>query len=292
MTSWVRSNITWLALTLGVGLLVAAILMAALKVDWSRLGEAEPWHLASLAGCVAVNLLLSGLLWWSVTLSFDAKPRVPLGRMFALVCGSGLLNYLPLRPGLIGRAAFLKMKHNLPVRQSLAILAIIMSLAALVLGGAVAIVQFVPAYQYEVALAAAVITTLVAPLAAGRLLKRKIELGWTWVPLRLADMLINALRLWIAFAVVGQDLSLDSAVLAASAGSFVSLLGLTPNGLGMREWTIAGVTAASVGPIGFAAAVIDRGIEAIIVTIFGLIALKKVGLQRGEKMSVEDEKAS
>ena len=292
MTSWVRSNITWLALTLGVGLLVAAILMAALKVDWSRLGEAEPWHVAALAACVAVNLVLSGVLWWSVTLSFDAKPVVPFGKMFALVCASGLLNYLPLRPGLVGRAAYLKMKHNLPVRQSLWILGVVMSLAALVLGGAAAIVQFVPpAYQYEVALAAAVIVSIITPLAAGRLLKRKIMHGWAWVPIRLGDMLVNALRLWIAFAVVGQEISLGEAVLAASAGSFVALLGLTPNGLGRREWTIAGVTAASVGPIGFAAAVIDRGVEAIIVTVFGLLALKKVGLQRGEKLEVEtDEK--
>ena len=275
-----RTHITWIALAVGVVLLVGAIMIATTEVNWAQLRQAEPWQVATLVGLVCVNLLVSGLLWWSVTLSFDAKPRVGFGRMLALVCASGLLNYLPLRPGLVGRAAFLKMKHNLPVRQSIWILLVILGLSGIVLGGAAAIVQFIPlAYQYEVALAATVLMTLVVPLATGRLLKRNIIAGWLWVPVRVVDVLVTAGRLWVVFEIAGKPIAYEEAVLAASAGLFVSLLGITPNGLGLREWAIAGMTNATAGHVGFAAAIIDRGVEAIVVTITGLWAMQRVSLK-------------
>ncbi len=277
MASPWRTRITWLALAIGIVLLVGAILMAATEVNWERLREAEPWQIAAMVGLVFANLLISGLLWWSVTLSFDAKPPVGFGRMLALVCASGLLNYLPLRPGLVGRAAFLKMKHDLSIGQSMWILAVILALSVVVLGLAAAIVAWVPGtIQYEVSLTLMLLLTLGAPVVAGRLLKRKIVAGWLWVPVRVADLLITALRLWIVFQISGSPIDYPHAVFAASAGLFVSLLGITPNGLGLREWAIAGATSAATGHIGFAAAVIDRGVEAIVVTITGLWAMQRV----------------
>jgi len=279
MASRWKTNITWLALAVGIVLLVGAIMMAATQVNWEQLKQAEPWQVAALVGAVMVNLVISAVLWWSVTLSFDAKPKVGLGRMFALVCASGLLNYLPLRPGMFGRAAFLKMRHNLPLRQSAWIMLVVLGLSGLVLGGAAAIVQFIPPeFQYEVALAAALIATVITPIAAGRMLKRKIVAGWLWVPVRVADVLVSAIRLWIVFDVVGQPIGYGEAVLAASAGLFVSMLGITPNGLGLREWAIAGVTSATTGHVGFAAAVIDRGVEAVVITLAGLWAMQRVSL--------------
>ena len=279
-----KRNLTWLALLAGVALLIGAIVVAARDVDWSQLQNAEPWQIAALVAGVMLNLFLTGLLWWAVTLSFDAKPRVPISRMLALVAASGLLNYLPLRPGLFGRAAYLKAKHNLPLRQSVLALFVILGLSALVLGAAAAIAQFVPLPWYrQVSIAAALVMTLLAPIAAGRLLRRRIVAGWLWVPLRILDVLVTAIRLWAAFAVVGHDLNFDHAVLAAAGGSFISLLGLTPNGIGMREWTIAGLTAASAGSIGFAAAVVDRAVEAIVVLALGLWSLAKLGLAKEMK---------
>jgi uncharacterized membrane protein YbhN (UPF0104 family) len=286
MASHWRTRITWIALAVGVVLLVGAIMMAVTQVNFEQLKQARPWQVGALVAAVIANLLVSGVLWWSVTLSFDAKPAVNFGRMFALVCASGLLNYLPLRPGLFGRAAYLKMKHNLPLRQSAWITLVVLGLSGLVLGGAAAIVQFIAAdYQYEVALAAAVIATIITPVAAGRLLKRKIVAGWLWVPVRVADVLVSAVRLWVVFDVVGQPISYSDAVLAASAGLFVSMLGITPNGLGLREWAIAGVTSATTGHIGFAAAVIDRGVEAVVVTLAGLWAMQRVSLNTKEPIA-------
>ncbi len=285
-------NLTWLALILGVVLLIGAIVMAARHVDWSQLEHAEAWQIAALVLGVLANLFFTGLLWWAVTLSFDAKPRVPMLRMLALVAASGLLNYLPLRPGLFGRAAYLKARHNLPLRQSVLALFVVLGLSALVLGAAAAIAQFVPLKWYRhVSIAAAVILMVLAPIAAGRLLRRRIVAGWLWVPLRILDVLVTAIRLWAAFAVVGHDLDFDHAVLAAAGGSFISLLGLTPNGIGMREWTIAGLTAASAGSVGFAAAVVDRAVEAMVVLVVGLWSLAKLGLTRESKNEkTSDEK--
>ena len=281
-------NLTWLALLLGLALLIGAIAMAARDVDWSQLQNAQPWQVAVLVLGVLLNLFLTGLLWWTVTLSFDAKPRVPVGRMLALVAASGLLNYLPLRPGLFGRAAYLKAKHNLPLRHSVLALFVVLGLSALVLGAAAAIAQFVPMRWYRhVGIAAALVITVLAPLIAGRMLKRKITAGWLWAPLRILDVLVTAIRLWAAFAVVGYDLSFDHAVLAAAGGSFIALLGVTPNGLGMREWAIAGITASSAGPVGFAAAVVDRAVEALVVLVVGLWSLAKLGLSKEATPSKE-----
>ena len=292
MPSRWKTHITWLALAIGVVLLVGAIMMAATQVNWEQLKQAEPWQVAVLVTAVATNLVMSAVLWWSVTLSFDAKPKVGLGRMFALVCASGLLNYLPLRPGLFGRAAFLKMRHSLPLRQSAWIMVVILGLSGLVLGGAAAIVQFIsPDFQYEVALAAAVLATIAAPIAAGRMLRRKIVAGWLWVPVRIADVLVSAVRLWVVFEVVGQPIGYGEAVLAASAGLFVSMIGITPNGLGLREWAIAGVTSATSGHVGFAAAVIDRGVEAVVVTLAGLWAMQHVSLNTLDARGAKPMKA-
>jgi uncharacterized membrane protein YbhN (UPF0104 family) len=284
MTPRRKVAFTWLALLIGVGLLIGAIIMASAQVDWSVLSDAQPWQLGVLAISVVGNLLASGMIWWVVTLSFSAKPKVQLPTMVALVCASGLLNYLPLRPGLVGRAAYLKMKHNLPVRQSMLILLTILTLSALVLGAAAAVAYWVPAdWQYEVSLALLAVLTLALPAIAAKLLRRRIRAGWFWVPLRVADVLVTAVRLWVAFQVVGAPISYEQAVVAASAGAFVALLGPTPNGLGTREWTIGVITRASTGDVGFAAAVVDRGVEAIVVVVLGLWALKKVSLAKEGK---------
>jgi uncharacterized membrane protein YbhN (UPF0104 family) len=277
MGSGWKARVTWIALALGVMLLVAAIMKAVGQVDWAQLSEAQPWQVGLLAGAVLVNLFVSGVLWWVLALSFDAKPRVGFGRMLALVCASSLLNYLPLRPGLVGRAAFLKMRHNLSLRQSAWMVVIVLGLSAIVLGGAAAIVSYVPpAVQYESALMAGVILTVAVPVIAGRLLKRRIVVGWLWVPVRAADVLVTAVRLWVAFQIVGKPIAYEEAVLLASAGLFVSLLGITPNGLGLREWAIAGVATGEAEKVAFAAAVIDRGIEAVVITITGLWAMQRV----------------
>lgn len=276
-----KSRLKWAGLAAGVALVIAAIVVASTEVKLEHLRQAQPWQIGVLLIAVGANLVLTTTLWWAVTLSMNARPPVPLGKMFALIAASGLLNYLPLWPGRIGRAVYLKVKHALPIRQSVLAFVLVMALSGLVLGAAAAITALVPREsQLGMAIVAAVLATFMMQVVVSRTLPRRTALGWLWTPLRIADLLVTALRLWVAFRVVGHAISYSDAVLAASAGMFVALLGITPNGLGLREWAIAGVTRASAGPVGLAAAIIDRGVEAVVLTVTGLWALQKVSLKQ------------
>lgn len=271
-----RSNAAWVALGVGLALVIAALIYALLKVDFS-LEHAKPWHAIVLLAAVIMNLLLTSTLWWAMTLSFDARPPVGFKKMFSLVCASALLNYLPLRAGLVGRTAYLKMKHKLPVKQSIVIIFTMVGLSALVLGGATAIIQLAPPdLQLGVSLVSTFVGLIVIPLAARGILRRKLKYGWAWIPLRMMDLAITTLRMWVAFRVVGYELSVTESIVVAAGGMIVALSGITPNGLGLREWAIGGLSSAAV-PVALAAAVVDRAIETLVIAVAGLFALRNVG---------------
>lgn len=262
---------------LGLTLLLVAIVFAARGVQWSVIRAANPWQLLLLAIAVIGNLALTSVLFWQVTLSFDAQPRVSLWTMTKLIAVSGLLNYVPVvRPGLWARAAYLKAKHGLPLHQSVLILGVILALALVVLGTATAVLLIFESWiQAAVAIVGLVLMSVLTGPVAGRLLRRKVTAGWCWLPVRTADWLVGAGRLWLAFGMIGEPIGYREALLAAAASLVVRLIGLTPNGLGLSEWAVAAVTAAA-SPIsaatGAAAALIDRGVEVVVSIVTGGLA--------------------
>lgn len=253
----------------GVVLLLGAMWFAGREVRWGTLASADPGDLLWLAVAVVLSVLSATALHWVVTLSFDARPMVSPARMFALIALSGLLNYIPvLRTGLWGRAAYLRVVHQLPVRQSVVILLVVMWLTAVVFGAAAAVLLlFGEADQWAVGGAALVVLTVVTAWMAPRVVRRRVVHAWTWTPIRALDLFISAARLWIALRIVGAEVGFDTVVLAAAASMLVRLLGLTPNGLGLSEWVVAALVAAS-SPVdaatGAAAAVIDRAVEVVV----------------------------
>jgi uncharacterized membrane protein YbhN (UPF0104 family) len=270
-------------LALGAALTLAAIGVALWHVDFSAIARAQPWHWVVMILAVAGNLVIGGVTFWVVTLSFDAKPPVTLTRTTTLVAATALANYLPLRPGIAGRAAYLKLRHGLPLRQSLIILlivtilgtalVIVAALAALLLRsqGATAIVG--------VALAFVLLLMIITGPIAQRVLRRPLVAAWSWPLFRAADLALASLRLWVAFEILGHPVPLSVALLTGSGGVLVSLVGLTPNGLGMEEWTVAALTAATAdlpdaAALGLAAALVDRAFEAIVVVPAGTLALR------------------
>ncbi len=269
----------------GIGLLGLAVGYALAGADFAVIGQAPRWMFASLAGLVLVNLLLTAGLFWSVTRSFAAKPAVGFGTMSALIAVSGVLNTIPIvRAGLWGRAAYLKKYHGLAVRDSVVILGVVFALAAVVLGSVSLIVLVVSERSVgRQAMAAAIMQaqvlmpilagmTVVSPWIASRLLQRPTVGAWMWVPLRSLDLAAAAGRLWLAFGVVGVELTWTDAVLLASANLIVKLVGLTPNGLGLSEWVIAALSAAMM-PIetatAAAAALVDRTVEVVVMLVAG-----------------------
>lgn len=269
-TRWAKS----LAMVGAVALLVVAGVSAAREVPVSVLAEAPPGLLAALAGLAVGNLLLTAALFWAITRSLDARPPVGLAEMTELIAASALLNYVPIiRPGLWGRAAYLKARHDLPLTQSVIMLAAIFALAIVM--SAVALVMLVPsragAWGAFLGLSAAL--ALATPALARRLLRIATVQGWAWVPLKAADLLVNGARLWLAFWIIGQPIGYEAAVLAAAASLLVKLAGITPNGLGLSEWVVAAL-AGAVAPVsaaeGVAAALVDRGAEVVVTLVTGL----------------------
>lgn len=278
----------WLALAAGLALLGAAVATATTKVDFSALGAAPWWAAPAMGLAILANLALTAALFGAVTRCFDADPPVDAGRMFQLICVSGVLNYLPLRPGLFGRAAYLKLRHQLPIRQSVLILVVTLAVGGIVLGST-ALVVLAAAEQWRSAACAAVVVVLLlcSPLVgpvAQRLLRRPTVGAWTWLPLKIADMLVGGFKLWLALRVFGQTVTFEQALAVRAVGSVVDMLGLTPNGLGLREWSIGGLaalTGLTEGPhVAVAAALFERGLEAVVVVVTGLIAVAQ--LRRAE----------
>ena len=276
----------------GFVLIGLAVWWGSSGADLAALTDVSGWALLGIAAGVAANLGLTSLLFWVVTRSFDARLGIGFVKMGRLIAASSLLNYLPLKPGLIGRAIYLKSHHGLSLRQSALIWLIVMAVTAGVFGvlGAVAILvrsdQF--AHGVGVSMASlALLSMVAAPLARG-LLKRPVVAGWSWVLIKLADLLAEAARLWLAMSIVGPAIGYVDVIAASAAGMVVRLIGLTPNGLGVREWAIAGVLQSLAG-VGSSqavlAALIDRAVEVLILVPLGLWSIH--GLSRTRPLDSE-----
>ncbi|MEM8737163.1 MAG: hypothetical protein AAGG38_01630 [Planctomycetota bacterium] len=263
---------------LGVLLLGLAVVTAMRGLEAEVLRGVSVWGFAALMGLVGINLGSTVLLFWSVTRSFAADPPVGVGKMGLLIAMSGLLNYVPVvRAGLWGRAAYLKARHGLPVRQSVEILGVVVVLTGVVLGGAGAWLAWGPtALRWGGLLGGLVGLSVATPWLARWLYWRQVVQGWTWVPLRALDLGLTAGRLWLALWLLGVAAGPGEVVLLASGSVLVRLTGLTPNGLGLSEWTVAALGAALTGvdgPTAAAAAILDRAAEALVSVIAGSAAV-------------------
>lgn len=271
-------------MVLGLVLLGLAVGYAVRGADFTAIAQTPPWVLAALLGLVAINLLVTAGLFWSVTRSFTVTRPVGYLTMAALVAVSGVLNYIPLiRAGLWGRAAYLKKFHGLAVRDSLITLGVILGLSVAVLGTvSLMLLAFAPSRLSVWACGGALaVQTVLLPWTWGRakgrlgFMSQAVGVGgaavW-WVPLRALDLAAAAGRLWLVFGVLGFELLWTEAVLLASANLVVKLVGLTPNGLGLSEWVVAALSAAMM-PIetatAAAAALIDRTAEVLVLLLSG-----------------------
>ncbi len=270
-----RSAWRWCAWALGAALFFASLATALGDVDWAALSWTQPRGLPLIAVGVAANLVVTGLLYWVVTRSFPTAVSVGAGTMTALIAASHLLNYLPLRPGLLGRAAYLKLRHGLALWDSVRV-----TLTVTTLGVAVALAAVLCPRAAWAWAGVVVAGTFATPLLARTALRRPILAGWSWFPLRMLDLLASSLRLWAGSQVVGRPLDVEIAVIASAAGAVVSMVGLTPNGLGMREWALA-LVAESLSPgamsVAQLAAAIDRAVELLVVAPVGSVSLAVLG---------------
>lgn len=288
-----------------IGLLligVAVFVLARNKSDLNNALDAAQhasWWIITLAIVLPVtNAAIVAVSFWILMRRFG---NVPLGDMLGLIGSAWMLNYLPMRPGLIGRLAFHKLVHGVPLKSSVAVsvaLALMSGLAAahmLVVGVAFAESALVGA---AVLVTSSVVVYFVAGLAAdwspaGAVPRHDLRIAMLF---RYIDMLVWAVRMWACFAIVGSELTPWAALLIAAAVQIAYLFPLTGAGLGVVEWAV-GVVAAIVvvnatAEIGIAASLANRAAELLVVVPCGLLGSAYIAKRRSRSARTRDSENS
>ncbi len=231
---------------------------------------------------IAAALVLPLLNWlvisWSFCLLYRPTARIRYSEMIALIATAGLLNYLPLRPGMIGRFAYHRKVNKVPLRVSAKVLvqgvAISVLCSAWLLAFAALLVD-----QSSVALWVAAALGVPVLLTIGSIAMHK---GHEHVSVLLAagvarwlDLLIWSARYWVVFRLIDSPIDLSHAVLFAAVAQVVLFIPLTGNGLGFREWAIGLVASrfvATAVTVGLMADLVNRIAELAVAIPIGLIA--------------------
>ena len=236
--------------------------------------EAPAWMLA-------LAIVLPALNWLLISASFVVLnrryARVGIGEMAALIGSAWLLNYLPLRPGMIGRLAYHKKVNGIHFRDSAKVL--VQGIVCTAASGVLLVFSAVAFQGSEplVWLGVGAATLSVLGLAAIAVLPRGPHL-WRWpvaMAIRYLHLTVWAVRYAVVFALVGHPISPGAAVAIAAASQIVMLIPLTGNGLGATEWVV-GLTAGTMhrsvlSATGLLAALVNRAAEMLVAVPVGLI---------------------
>ncbi len=90
---------------IGIALLGWCISIAIKGGDWERIFSANPLLVLGLCGCTIVSLVVNGTMFWLV---IRPVHRVGLGEMQWLNMVTAILNYAPIRAGLIARVGIVE----------------------------------------------------------------------------------------------------------------------------------------------------------------------------------------
>jgi hypothetical protein len=256
----------------GAALLVAAIvgvvrneaIGASLQAAW----HSPHWDaLALLVGAVLATQVLTSATF---ALLMRRHARIGFGEMNALVAASTLANYVPMQAGSIGRLAYHRTVHGVPVRATL--VAILQAMAATAVAtcavGAAALLGTAADAPWW---APALVAVLWLPLA--------IEPAWRTFALvmvvRTLEVLAWAVHAWAAFRLSGWDIAPQTAIGAALVASAANLVPFIGNGLGIREWAVA-LAAPVLGgyerDAGLAAELTGRAVDVAVAVPLGLMS--------------------
>lgn len=245
------------------GFIIGLLLLAAAVWAVARQGATarQAWETARAAPgwLVAAALLLPLSNWLVISLSFwvlmRRYGRIRPGEMAQLIGAAWLLNYLPLRPGMIGRVAYHRTVNNIAVSHSLRVMIVGMACGACsvltVLGIAAALGNGASPALWAGSLAIPAFASAAATALLARARRPQWRLAITYL-LRYIDMLLWTLRYLVAFALVGAPIGLAGAVAICGVVQITLVIPLVGNGMGLREWAV-GLTAAAL-PAGLATA--------------------------------------
>jgi uncharacterized membrane protein YbhN (UPF0104 family) len=266
-------EVVYSALRFLIGIIVVVGLSYFLFQSRDALGrtlEIDKLDLFFLLTSIFANWLVSS--WMQKGLLVALGKNVPLGILFCVHSGAGLLNHLPLRVGLLYRARFLKKYNQLEYTQYASIYTV-MTLVMLIMSGLVGIVYAAGSSLYKTQLGLVftcfllvVIVLSIIPLVV-RLpnLDRSGRFAAMWnriaaardprlVSMRLLlflgvgawmTVLLTAVRFYIAFMLLDMDVGFGSCLLYGAVGNLSFLLSITPAGIGVYELGIGALAVVS-----------------------------------------------
>ncbi|MFO0872629.1 MAG: lysylphosphatidylglycerol synthase domain-containing protein [Phycisphaerales bacterium] len=288
-----RIAIQLIGFALGVALIVWCVRTAARGGDWSRVRHAPPSFIAGLAACSLASLVINAGMFWTAL-----RPvwRHSIARLTALNGVTGLLNYAPVRLGLVARIAYHLRVDRMSARLVAAWMlftAGIMMLALLTCGVAVAVVG--PRWPLFAALVAAqlavgqLLARVALPLPPIAAIARRLDglpamfaspvSWWGTSALRIADIAAFTGRMAFAAEILGLSLGATDVILLALVAQLVSF---SPLGrLGFREAAVAfiaarlegGAGSTSVDAIFAQLALVESAGEAAVLIPAGIVAM-------------------
>jgi hypothetical protein len=235
-----------------------------------------------LAGAVVLPLAhwhLTSVVFWVLTRRFG---RVGLGEMHLLIGAAGLLNYLPLRPGMFGRFAYHTRVNGIRVKDSVRVTVLCLALTAV--ATAVAVGVGLATMEAGAALAWCAMASPAAVFGAcglglavrGGVFSAQsstlIALG-----VRHLDIMVWMARYAVAFRVIGHPIEPYEAAVFVAAAQSAMLVPLVGGGLGVREWgvglTLPLLDRGAARALGLTADLLNRAAEVVTAVPVGLVCL-------------------
>ena len=274
------------AALIGIGLVGLAVVVAArspdgLEAAWSHMTGA-PWWL------VALGFALPVVNWLTTTGVFAAlygrRGAVGWWEMAWLMASSRLLNYLPMRPGLVGRALYLRAARGIRVVDSAAVTVegVLISMACLGLACVMALAWVSSAWLGVCvccAVASGLVVTALVPVAGAMWRARAVAGLW-----KLADIAVWSGRAMVFFALVGRPLGPAEAVAVTVVAHGATLIPLVGNGLGVREWAVVAMagllpsgTGVGLDALALSAELTHRAVDMVVTVALGVCAAGILG---------------
>lgn len=273
---------------LGAGLLAWCIKTAVAGGDWSRIANADPWLVAGLAAASLLSQAASITIFW---LTIRPVRRLGIGSLTAVNLFASMLNYAPVRIGLVARVAW----HLKVDRLGILVIGAWFLAMGFTLAGAVASAGAAswldPSFGvrwWAVLGASLIVVGMLIRAATQWPVLRRMGTGldvmvgdplalWGAMVLRLVDLIAYAVRMWLAIRILGLSFTPDQVMLLAIVAL---VIGMNPLGrVGFREVAVAwlasqlaaGDTAAVESTFAQLALVESAG-EVIVVLPLGVLA--------------------
>ena len=283
--------------------------------QYLELLQLSPFGLVMLSIIPLASPLINGAINAYLFQCLGADISYQNGILLASV--SSLANQLPISGGVISKAFYLKYKYNLSytryVSASLALFVCFIAVNGLIGTSILLYWSFVKNMMISRPLLAGFVAMTVfilvlwlpiyrirAPKKIHQRILQAVE-GWTLigsnlvlvlklVGLQTGLMLLLAVRYWLTFHMLSQDVGLGEVVLISSASVLTQLASFAPGGLGVRE-AIVGAVASALGfdmGVSVVAVGLDRLVSTVVILIVGGIGTVIMGKQLSDISSKSD----